>query len=212
MAETFDIDLEFYKAMVTVGGRRPVDINPIADRGPNADVVFEKENTILELKTLTEDAATSAAVKRRLNKLYGAWVAEGRMPPATGPVLISTKTLPRDLTVRLLEALAPPIRNLVTKANKQIKKTKLTLNMPTASGVLILANIGNPTLAPETVLNLLYHALGTQHTSITSGIFMTYGLPVKIEGLPTADVFAPFAREGFSPIDPELLVRIQDAG
>jgi hypothetical protein len=111
-----------------------------------------------------------------------------------------------------MRTLADPIRTAVTKANRQIREVKGSLNMPEAHGVLLLCNAGATTLTPAVILYALHHALGKRHSSINSAIFLTHGVPILMPGVPEpVEVFLPVSRPDREPLPQAFAVKIQNA-
>ena len=207
-----NIDEEFHEAMRSIGGLRPAEINPEAGKALNADIVFQNENIILEVKTLMSDPTERAEYNQSVAAIYSRWAGRPGVPIIYGRRTINSKDVPREMGFELLRTLAEPIRRGVTRANNQIKQLKVSLNMPEAHGVLLLCNAGAKTLTPHVILDTLYHALGKRHSSINSAIFMTYGVPAHVLGVPEAvEIFQPASRLGYEPLPEAFVVKIRNA-
>lgn len=207
-----NIDDEFYEAMRSIGGLRPAEIDSEAGRALNADVVFRDENVILEVKTLMADPTERADHIQKVSAIYNRWVGRPGVPIIYGRRAINSADIPPEMAFELLRSLADPIRTSVTKANRQIRQVKVSLNMPEAHGVLLLCNAGATTLTPQVILHALHHALGKRHSSINSTIFLTHGVPVQVPGVPEpAEIFLPASRPGREPLPETFAVKIRNA-
>ncbi len=198
--------------MRSIGGLRPAEINPAASQTLNADVVFPNENTIIEFKTLVADPSEHADYSQKVSAIYNRWVGRPGVPIIYGRRNINSADVPPEMGFELVRTLADPIRRAVTKANRQIREVKASLNMPGAHGVLLLCNAGATTLTPHLIVHALHHALGNRHSSINSAIFMTHGVPVYVPSVPEpVEVFSFVKRLHYEPLSENFRIRIQNA-
>jgi len=207
-----NIDEDFFEAMRSIGGKRPIEIDPRASDTLNADIVLPHDGVILEVKTLMSDPSERSGHIEKVSEIYRKWIGRPGVPIAFGQVSLNTSDLPEALGFELARTLAGPIRTAVTKANRQIRELKESLDMPDAHGTLVLCNAGATTLTPHFVMHALHHALGNRHSSIDSLIYLTHGVPVQMPGLPEpTEFFATLTREGGERLPAGLGRRIQDA-
>ena len=131
-----NIDHDFAEAMRSIGGKPPIEIDPTCqDEKFNADIVFQIENAITEIKTLMEDPRDQNGYEKGLKKLYSRWVREGKVPAVRRSTLkINAQDLPEDCGHEFVRWTMRSVRRSVEKANKQIKGLKDTLKMPDAKG------------------------------------------------------------------------------
>ncbi len=122
------------------------EVLPEAPNGSSADYFFRRYNLIAELKSLTVDQTNE--ISRKLTPKVLSWVrANGQIPPRIvegNQHFIAFKDMPReiqDFWLRLLKGSTEP---LIRDANRQIRDTKSRMNLPSAKGILIIANEGNP--------------------------------------------------------------------
>jgi hypothetical protein len=116
----------------------------------SADYVFRKYNVVAELKCLVVDQ--TAETTRKLAEI----IKERQAAPAPepGPNLhllpitsaVNGKNIPFDESLQhaVGKVLLQPIENLIRDANRQIRATKARLSLPSAHGVVLLFNEGNP--------------------------------------------------------------------
>jgi hypothetical protein len=138
--------------MRSIGGLRPVEIDSEAGKVLNADVVFREENVILEVKTLMGDPTERADHIRTVSEIYRRCGGRPGVPIVYGRRAINSADAPVEMGFELMRTLADPIRTAVTKANRQIREVKGSLDMPEAHGVLLLCNAGATTLTPAVIL------------------------------------------------------------
>jgi hypothetical protein len=156
------IEGAFSRVVASAGGTRVEDILPSGTNLPsNADFVFVADQVIAELKILKRSALDMKEFSEQLSPLYREWIRDGKVPPAWGTNRINLRDLPSDCANEALSILRRPIYRRVRKANEQIKSTKRLLNMPDATGLLILIQDGDSFFSPEMVLHLLYRTLNT---------------------------------------------------
>jgi hypothetical protein len=79
----------------------------------------------------------------------------------------------------LLALFAKPLKTQIRKANAQIKSTIEEFDIPTAQGLLIVANDGNYALEADAALYLIGKILGQEHHRINSVIYFTANLYVN---------------------------------
>lgn len=145
----------------------------------NADYLFQSDGVIAELKNLEEDPMKGPAFKEKVAKLIDRWANEGKSL-VYGDILDTSK-LPEECAQEFYGLLRSPFENSVLKkANKQIRETKVALNLPNAKGLLLLANEGNLTFDPGVTFYLLDHALRGQYSNIDHVIFFTANLKMDL--------------------------------
>jgi hypothetical protein len=91
-----------------------------------------------------------------------------------------------------LDILQPPIEGIVRKANRQIRTTKQTLNLPNAKGLLLIANDGNLLhTSPTDYMILVARALAKktptgdlQFPHILGVVYFSYRVASRDEGVP----------------------------
>jgi hypothetical protein len=105
-----------------------------------ADFLFRKQNIVAELKTLETDARQKHAQK--MQALIESWRNRGLLV-AFGTVRISLPRLNPICQREWLQVLEPPIETLLRKARDQIRSTKQQFDLPTAKGLVLIANEGN---------------------------------------------------------------------
>jgi hypothetical protein len=105
-----------------------------------ADYLFRKQNVVAELKCLTEDQTT--AMNNKVTEMVRNWIRKNKKTPTEDFLRIATA--PPEIQTPWLNFLSAQVENFVRKANRQIRSTKVVHNLPTAKGLLLVFNEGNP--------------------------------------------------------------------
>jgi len=121
----------------------------------SADYCFRQHNVVAELKCLVEDQTEATANK--LSEIIDqrrAGVGPQAQQPGQNDILLSFTssadgeklTIPFDQSFQQAwqKVLLTPIENIIRDANKQIRATKERLCIPSAHGVVLIFNEGNP--------------------------------------------------------------------
>jgi hypothetical protein len=169
-----DVEAAMEACVREVGGTIVSDIVGRSPDFSNADYYFPvADGIVTELKRIVEDQAEDARLRQKMQDIYQKWVRLRRVPPVFRRALIQSKDLPPDCQRELLSVFVPAIKRRILKANRQIKETKVHLNLPAAKGLLLLVNDGNYALDPEMALYLIHRALGRECNSINSVVYFT---------------------------------------
>lgn len=139
------------------GGELVKNLMPSANPPDQADYVFRKDDVVSELKCLENDLFTPQHAKK-LSDLVQQWARQRLMPRIYGTVQIELRTLPEICRRQWVGIMEKPIKRVLESANRQIKATKQFLNLPTAKGVLLLANEG-VSLPPPELMYLVHQVL-----------------------------------------------------
>jgi hypothetical protein len=148
-------------AVLTQLGGTPVE-QLIADRKfqKRADIYFEKERAVFEVKSLTEDYARSAKFERKARRMYDGWARQGFVPVRRSEHLrLNTHQLPRRQAHELIRAMGDPIQSHLKTASGQINATRLKLDAADAAGVLVLVAPNDLSLGAGGILYNLSHLL-----------------------------------------------------
>lgn len=180
----YDLDKMFPEFVREFGG----EIIPEADI-KNADFVFSEDNIVAELKTLREDARQEHA--ERLQALVNGWARRGKLV-VFGTTVISLQKLNPVLQREWLKILQAPVQNIIRTANRQIRSTKESRNLPEAKGLLLIANDGNLLhTSPTDYMNLVGRILDKktptgerQYSYIHGVVYFSYRVRSSKEGLP----------------------------
>lgn len=201
-----DIEKEMDVVSDSLGGSRVDAILGKPLPFETADYFFQRENIVAELKTLQKEQF--AVMVSHLESLTQEWGSRGLIRLPRGSNIFQIDSLPESEQLRFYEKGEEQMNKVLTKANRQIKKTKEALNRPEAHGLLLLANDGNTFLEPQIAMFLLSRAMfnrdGTKNFSgIDRLIYFTANLPsVSGVGPNTMVWIAPRFGEHATHMDP----------
>jgi hypothetical protein len=195
---------EFIKEL---GGER---IPPAQTPGEQrADYLFRRcavlsIDVVLELKSLDEEGYEPYLAK--LKAMTSEWRRSGKLV-VVGQAAVNYRDLPPELRSDWDAILYPFVQNSIRKANRQIKKTKIDLNLPDAKGVILCANEGNYAHFPTdflTIVSRLFNPKRKQYTSTDSvEYFSTPGVGLaSVAGIPDGAGWSIGAQR--EPKDPVL--------
>ncbi len=177
----------------------------------NADYLFRKYKVVAELKTLEKDFFSTENYKKKINELYAKWIKEGLVPRLWGKAIIQTQNLPAQCQLEFTNIVKKPLESRISKANKQIKKTKEHFGIEDYKGVLILVNDGNYSLESDAIMYLVNRIVNTQCTSIDSTIHFTLNMRAD---MPKIDkdilVWIDMHRNGTDGVSREFLNDFRD--
>jgi len=128
---------EFIERVLRAAGGVPAESAvPLGYAGKRADILFEPENLIVEIKSLTSDRRNDPGVMTKLGDVF-VENAELGGPISFGDVTIRLHDLPPLLAERLLRVVGKRVRTEVASAAKQIQATREVLNRPNAFGLVV---------------------------------------------------------------------------
>jgi len=170
--------IELYGGQVT-----DQTIEPTPNLPKNADYIFRSESVIAELKCLEEDLESKQDFVNKRQALIEKWLREKIIePPQVSGPMIHTKEFPEACQRDLKELYGRTIKTHLRKANAQIRQSVVDFDMPTAKGLLLLANDGNYTLEPQNVLLILLRILnrGDLFPFINTVVYFTPNMVVRM--------------------------------
>lgn len=146
------LDERFKEFLATLAGVENIDdlnMTQQQKEASKADYFAENHQLIIELKSLETD--TEHKIERILEPqrsrpefpdFYGEW--------QVGKIL---KYLPdgKEINRKIIDAVTSSIREIYRKANRQIRTTKSTFNLPKAQGLFVLLNHKIDVLAPNVI-------------------------------------------------------------
>jgi len=147
----------------------------------NADYLFNEYNVVAELKCLEEDKIKDHKIRDKASKIYEKYLNAGDVPVVVfGTVQISTEDFSEGFTKEIIELYRKPIRDVIKKANRQIRETKEHLRKEDAHGLLILVNDGHTALDPSHIMWILNETFNRDgFSSINSFLFITVNLKAE---------------------------------
>jgi hypothetical protein len=113
-----------------------------APRGRTADFLFSTYNTLVELKTLSEDKTQE--INNKVSSFVADWIRENGHPPKGfmdgERYIVELRGVERPIAEKWLNLLRQAVDRLVKDANAQISETKQRERMPNARGILLIHN------------------------------------------------------------------------
>jgi hypothetical protein len=179
----------------------------------NADYLFPAYNVIAELKCLEEDTYSPDEFKEVFRSLMDDWQQRGVLPWHLfgGPIVVQSRDLPLVCQLELEKLISGTLRNVIKKANKQIRVTKETLNLRDAQGLLLLVSDGNYFLRPEQIFPLLGRILREHYSNISSVVYFTVNSMVDMTNLDRDGlVWIQSIRANTEPVSSEFLDELRE--
>lgn len=171
-----ELEDRFADFVVSQGGERVSDLFEKKHQLPlNADYLLWKRSVVAELKIMTADHFSDPNIERKFLKLTKRWVSAGLIPPPPpgSRVKVSTEGLPLKEQRKALDIVTKPLKRDAETASRQIRKTKEVLQLPSAKGLVLFANLADRTLQMKVVYDYLSYVLGQHTRSIHSFIFFS---------------------------------------
>ncbi|HWY22881.1 MAG TPA: hypothetical protein VNX26_16755 [Candidatus Acidoferrum sp.] len=121
------------------------DVLPEAREGSTADYFFRNQDIIAELKTLTVDQTND--IDRKLTPKVLEWIRKNGQI-SSGLIqgrkhFVAFKDMPAEIQIFWLGLLKAAVEPLIRDANRQIRDTKLRMNLRSAKGMMLIANGSN---------------------------------------------------------------------
>jgi len=162
------------------GGRIVRDLIPDAPSMPlNADYYFPNDNIIAELKCLNVEINDP---KKLADRLFSVCEGLGYAPQETLLIALGERPIPQHVARKVINKSSNYIRKALRKANRQIRATKGELNIPYASGLVIIANENNTYHTPQEIFQIMFQELRSISDNHIDGlIYMTPNLYHQFE-------------------------------
>jgi len=212
-----ELEERFRAFIKSMGGERVDEVMPQQPQLPkNADFLLWNRTVVAELKIITVDHFNDPAIGKKYGKLIDGWIKRRLVVPrpsdkpgaSPGAMLVSSDGLAYAEQRKAFDIMCAPIESAAASASRQIRATKYHLKVPDAKGLLILANLADRTLSPETVRNVLNRVLN-KHLGNTIHSFAFFSPNVGVR-LPDGEMAALwmdgfFKKEAQVPVDQMLL-------
>lgn len=139
----------FVKNVVEAECIDDIELSANQQRGKKADYFFENRKHIMELKSLKTDSFD------KVGKILEPYTRRSNWPIIFGSVDLQQvlKRLPNGQTINaeIVEAVTDSIEGVIESANRQIRTTQETFDLPNSDGILVILNDVVDTLTPELV-------------------------------------------------------------
>jgi hypothetical protein len=152
------VEKAFEAFVVSFGGELVSSLISNINPPKNADYLFRCPLVIAELKVVERDAFTSDDAKK-LEGLIHKWMRTRAIGPVYGTSQIAIRDLPSQCQQEWLQLHMMPYKRRLADANKQIKNTKVQLDLSNACGVLFLVDDAEHSLPPLDTMNFIARVL-----------------------------------------------------
>ncbi len=136
--------------LCAAAGCRVEDALPADYAGKRADVVFDKDGVIAEVKSLASDRRRDPQVATKLGSVMARNIHRGA-PIIFGTTTVRAHDLPKPVAEQALRVVGSRVRKEVSAAREQLAATKAALAMPDAYCLLVVVTppeqIGVKTIA-----------------------------------------------------------------
>lgn len=174
-----------------------------------ADYVFRKQNIIAELKCLETDPYYPPAGTSRLwNDLRKAGMSEQEILDWA----LGKGQLSEDATWHLATVFRRRIEKITRKAERQIAATRVTYDMPSASGLLLIANDNNYLFSYPQKHQLISDVFARhfEDSCIKGFVFFTPNVPMSVPG--SLREWHPWTTSYSHGADDSLVAFVDDLG
>jgi hypothetical protein len=159
------VESEMNACVQAFGGELGENLRPTVNSPRNADYIFRNDDVVAELKCLENDLFTPAHAQK-LGVLVQDWARRALIPRVYGTMQIGLRSVPEICRREWVGLMEKPVKRVLEGANQQVKATKQFLNLPTAKGVLLLANEG-VSLPPSELMYLVHQVLKSRKEDST---------------------------------------------
>lgn len=136
--------------LCSAGGVLVETVVPVDYTGKRADILFEADNLIAEIKSLTSDRRNDPQVATKLGDVFLQNANLGG-PIPFGKMAVRLHDLPTLLAERSLRVVGKRVRAEVASAAKQVQATRDVLQIPDAFGLVVFISppdrIGHDSMA-----------------------------------------------------------------
>jgi hypothetical protein len=211
---SFSVESELAAALALIGCVRVTDLLGRVPSHANADFFFDAANLVAELKCLDEDKIRDDRIIEKASTLYLEELTAGRAPEVVfGEAQMTTSGYSAEFTSKIAGLYRVPIERQIRKADKQIAETKVALDRPDATGLLIIANNNHTALDPWHAWSLIDEILNKPaYPNINSALLFAGNLGAVVPGhSDRIDYWIEFHRKSGPAVDRNTLSAIRNA-
>jgi hypothetical protein len=139
------------------GGKLIRELIPNVNPDKNADYLFDSPLVVAELKCV-ERGGFTIEDKAKLDELAKDWMRRGLIQ-VFGRTVINLRNVPVECQREWMKIHLAPWKRKLERANAQIKQTKLTFNVTSACGLLLLVRDAPSTIDPRTEMDFIARIL-----------------------------------------------------
>lgn len=199
LKHSFDIEDLFNIFVEKIGGELVDKLLPSSPNFENADYLFRKDSVIIELKCLQNDFPSNSEFQDKIVNLYRRWFKEESI---SFNVIFHPAKLQEEKKQEILKLHLEPIRRVIKKANRQLRKTADYFEMPKSRKLLLIASDGLYSLSPPMLLSILCEILQKEFSSIDGFVYFTLNKYVDIPNNDYAcELCVPYYNENSSNTD-----------
>jgi hypothetical protein len=213
MGAEIDLDVEFGRAVASIGGLVLSKVPKGTFSGKNADFLFPGDKVIAELKCLVNDRISDTKALELASQHYAEALRRKEAAKiAFGTVYMTTDGFTDDFRKKIMSIYAVPILRAIREADKQIRATKVELQLADHLGMLLIANDGNMAVDPSHMVEILSDAFSDpqRFPHINYVVFFTANLSAELDGY-LAYVWVPAGRIGHPEVESEFERRLRTA-
>lgn len=166
----------FDRFVKSIGGEKISDFLAASPTFQNADYLFRSANVVAELKTLQTDFGKTNIFRKKYIELLKKHLSENSLSMSD----VMKSNYPENYVEEFLRLFRPALGRIIKKANDQIKSAKRELEIPLASGILILANDDFLSLEPRFVLGTMSEILTHSYSSVDAVIYLTLNHYIEV--------------------------------
>jgi len=208
--EQIKIEATFDSFVRSIGGVVLKDQVGCSPTFENADYIFHAQRIVAELKCLEDNKLDDPVYMGKIDALWQKWRKFGLVKGDT-PERILLNELPQQCARELVSVASRPLQRIIEKANRQIRQTKETLNLPSYKGLLLLANDGNYANPPPTLNQLIGGVLSKGFTSIDCYVLFTVNVTAQVPGIDIpCTLWMPSFRSEADSISPDVMASLRD--
>lgn len=210
MNDRIDIEPTFDSFVRSFGGIVLKDELGGSPTFENADYVLHDQQIVAELKCLEDNKLDDPVYMGKIETIWQKWRVAGLVEGDTPEEIVLNK-LPQQCARELVSLASVPLKGVIKKANRQIRQTKRSLDLPCYKGLLLLANDGNFALPANTLFQLVGGILSGGYSSISCFVLFSVNMVAQVPGadIPCM-VWMPSFRPQSEPIPAETMQSLRD--
>ncbi|HKO98075.1 MAG TPA: hypothetical protein VJU86_13850 [Pyrinomonadaceae bacterium] len=170
-----DVEIAFADFVEEYGGIVSDRLGEAPDKPKNADYIFHDAKVIAELKLLKEDPLTNKDFIKSRTRKTNEWLHKGYITEQQLSQVTKINQLPDTCYRDIVKLYMRPVKYHLEQANKQIKATKLSMDLPDYKGLVFIASDGNYFIEPRHASRFIASILDNEtiYKSISTAVYLT---------------------------------------